>query len=247
VTARVTWGLAVYPEDGTSQRALTSVADSRLMQRKFEGRPVSVGVARPASGRLIESDPEKLRIVRGLLDLISEKDPVTAQRSQRVASFALLVADELSLSEQERYELWLGSLLHDLGQVGTPDVILQRAGPMTPEEWDVVRRHAALGEQVVRGMLSSEVVSAVVGCHHERYDGLGYPRGLAGEEIPRMARIVAVADAFAAMVDDRPHAPKMSWPEAMIELGRHAGTQFDPAIVNAFLRAVGQSSVRAAA
>jgi diguanylate cyclase (GGDEF)-like protein len=227
VSPGLSWGLAAYPEDGATRRALTSVADSRLMQRKFERRqPASVG-ARPAAGQLLESDPEKLRVARGLLELIAAKDPETAARSQQIASFALLVADDLRLSERERYELWLGSLLHDVGKVGTPEGILAKSTDLTPEEWVEVRKHAALGEGLVRGLLDREAVTEIVGCHHERFDGLGYPRGLTGEEIPRMARIVAVADAFSAMVHDRPHR-----------------TQFDPAVIEVFLRAVGRADYR---
>ena len=244
---RVTWGSASFPEDGATRRALGSVADSQLMQRKFEGRRPASMAARPAAGHLLESDPEKLRVARGLLELIAEKDPSTAERSQQVASLALMVADDLRFSEQERYELWLGSLLHDVGKVGTPEAVLAKASALTPEEWVEVRKHAALGEGLIRGLLASEAVSEIAGCHHERFDGLGYPRGLAGEEIPRMARIVAVADAFSAMVHDRPHTRQLPWPEAMVELRRHAGTQFDPAIVEVFLRAAGRSDFRVAA
>lgn len=246
--ARVTWGIASMPEDGSSRRALASVADSRLMQRKFEGRrPASISAGRPVAGQLLESDPEKLRVARGLLELIAEKDPQTAERSQQTAALALLVADDLRLSERERYELWLGSLLHDVGKIGTPEAVLGKVAPLSPEEWIEIRKHAVLGERLIRGLLGIEAVSEIAGCHHERFDGLGYPRGLVGDEIPRMARIVSVADAFAAMVHDRPHTPKMPWPEAMVELRRHAGQQFDPALIEVFLRAVGRSNFPVAA
>lgn len=246
---RITWGRATYPNDGVTARALVSSADSRLMKRRFEaGRVATVHTAsRPTAGALLESDPERLRVARGLLELIDAKDPYTAEHSQQIASFALLVADELGMPDQDRYLLWLGSLLHDVGKVGTPREVLRKPGALSPSEWDAMRQHPALGEQIVRGLLDIDVVTQIVGSHHERFDGSGYPRGLAGEDIPSMARIVAVADAFSAMVHDRPYRKGLSWNNAMDELRRNAGKQFDPEMVDVFLRAAGLSAKQAAA
>lgn len=243
VPARISWGLATYPEDGATARALTSAADSQLMQRKIEARRSgTVHTGRPTTGRLLESDPEKLRVARGLIDLIDAKDQYTSEHSQQIASFALLVADELRLSDQDRYALWLGALLHDVGKIGTPAEILRKPGRLTPQETDEMRRHPLLGESIVMGLLDIKTVTEIVGCHHERFDGSGYPRGLAGEEIPRMARMVSVADSFSAMVHDRPYRKGLSWKEAVEELRRSAGTQFDPEMVELFVRAMGQGS-----
>ena len=247
VPARVSWGVATYPGDGQTRRSLTSVADSQLMQSKIEARrSATVHTGSASRTELLEQDPEKLRVARALLDILDAKDPYTSEHSQQIASFALLLAEECGMSDRERYLLWLGSLLHDVGKVGTSTDILRKPGRLSPEEWDQMRLHPTLGESIVRGLLDVKEVVDIVGCHHERFDGSGYPRGLAGEDIPRMARMVSVADSFSAMVHDRPYRKGLAWSEAVTELRAHAGTQFDPEMVDLFVRAIGQGE-RAAA
>jgi diguanylate cyclase (GGDEF)-like protein len=246
IPARISWGVAAYPADGDTQRSLVSVADSDLLQRRFEmRRSGTVHTERPTAKQLLEHDPEKLRVARGLLDLIDAKDPYTSEHSQQVASFALLIADEAGLPDRERYALWLGGLLHDVGKVGTPADVLRKPGRLTIDEWDRMRRHPVLGEEVLRGLLGDmddmDGVIDVVSCHHERFDGSGYPRGLAGDEIPRLARLISVADAFSAMVHDRPYRKGLSWADAVEELRGGAGTQFDPDAVELFARAIGHA------
>jgi putative nucleotidyltransferase with HDIG domain len=199
---------------------------------------------RPTVRQLLEQDPEKLRVARALLDIIDAKDPYTSEHSQQIAAFALLVSQELALPDSERYALWLGSLLHDVGKIGTPAWVLRKPGRLTPEEWDLMRAHPTMGEAIVRGLLDMQEVIDIVGCHHERWDGSGYPRGLAGLDIPRLARMVSVADSFSAMVHDRPYRKGLSWPEAAEELRRVAGTQLDPEMVEAFIRAIGHEHSR---
>ena len=240
VPMRITWGIGSYQADGTTWRTLVSAADSALLEQRFKmRRSGQIHTARPTAREMLEQDPEKLRIARGLLQLIDLKDPYTSEHSQQIASFALLMAEELGLNERERYSLWLGSLLHDVGKIATPAEILRKPGLLTSEEIGQMREHAATGEAVLRGLLDLEDVIQVAGCHHERWDGNGYPRGLAGTDIPRFARAVSVADAFSAMVHDRPYRKGMAWADAAEELRRHAGTQFDPDMVDAFVRAIG--------
>ena len=239
--ARISWGVAACPQDGITARGLVSAADSQLMQHRFSMRRSGTihTKQRRTVRQLLEQDPEKLRIARALLDIIDAKDPYTSEHSQQIASFALLVADEIGLSDRDRYAMWLGSLLHDVGKIGTPAEILRKPGGLSAEELDQMRQHPALGESMVRGLLDIQEVADIVGCHHERYDGTGYPRGLVGEEIPRLARQVSVADAFSAMVHDRPYRKGLSWEDAVVELRRCAGTQFDPEMVEIFVRAIG--------
>jgi len=237
---RISWGVASCPDDASEVRGLVSTADSRLMQERFRMR--RSGTVRDRFGRTdedIEQDAWKLRVARGLLDIIDTKDPYTSEHSQQIAAFSLLVADEARLSDRERYALWLGSLLHDVGKIGTPTDTLRKPGRLTPEELEAMRRHPSLGETIVRGLLAMPEVTEIVGCHHERWDGGGYPRGLAGEEIPRLVRIVSVIDAFSAMVHDRPYRKGLAWSDAVVELRRFAGTQFDPEAVETFVRAIG--------
>jgi diguanylate cyclase (GGDEF)-like protein/putative nucleotidyltransferase with HDIG domain len=247
VPARISWGAASFPTDGSTPRAIIAAADSRMMQRRFDARrTATVHTARPTTGRLLESDPKKLRVARILMDLIDAKDPYTSEHSQQIASLSLLVAEELGLNDSERYSLWLGALLHDVGNLGTPLDILRKPGRLTPEESAQMRRHPEMGEVIARGLLDIPEVTQIVGSHHERFDGGGYPRGLAGDEIPLFARLVSVADSFSAMVHDRPYRKGLDWAEAVAELRSMAGTQFDPAMVDAFARAVGHDRAAAA-
>lgn len=213
--ARISCGVATYPESGITVRALVTAADSQLLQQRFAMRRTgTVHTDRPTVRQLLEQDPEKLRVARALLDIIDAKDPYTSEHSQQIAAFALLVSDELALPDRERYALWLGSLLHDVGKIGTPAWVLRKPGRLTPEEWDLMRAHPAMGESMVRRLLDMQEVIDIVGCHHERWDGAGYPRGLAGLDIPRLARVVSVADSFSAMVHDRPYRKGLSWGES---------------------------------
>ncbi|MGH7361564.1 MAG: HD-GYP domain-containing protein, partial [Candidatus Methylomirabilales bacterium] len=153
----------------------------------------------------------------------------------RVAGAALAVADRLELSPTQREALELGALLHDLGEIRTPEAVLQKAGPLTPEERGLLEQHPAWGVDILETVPLLTPALDVVGGHHERYDGKGYPQGLRGEEIALTARIFAVADALDAMTHDRPHRSARPVSGALEELRREAGKQFDPRVVEAAL------------
>jgi two-component system cell cycle response regulator len=130
--------------------------------------------------------------------------------------------------------------LHDIGKVALPESILCKEGPLTEDEWDFIRRHTIIGERILGAAPSMQDVAAIVRASHERWDGTGYPDGISGEEIPVGARIVGVADAFCAMIEERPYAQARSRADAIAELRACSGTQFDPDIVDAFLLALGK-------
>ncbi|MGH7408410.1 MAG: HD domain-containing phosphohydrolase [Candidatus Methylomirabilales bacterium] len=153
----------------------------------------------------------------------------------RVAGAALAVADRLELSPTQREALELGALLHDIGEIRTPEAVLQKAGPLTPEERGLLEQHPAWGVDILETVPLLTPALDVVGGHHERYDGKGYPQGLRGEEIALTARIFAVADALDAMTHDRPHRSARPVSEALEELRREAGKQFDPRVADAAL------------
>lgn len=170
-----------------------------------------------------------------LASAIDARDATTGGHVERVSALGqrLLerVAPELAADEQ----LALGFLLHDVGKIGIPDAVLKKPGPLTEAERVVMDGHPVIGHRIVLAAGFSEAAAQVVLSHHERWDGLGYPHGLAGEEIPRAARLFAVVDALDAMTSDRPYRAGMALPEALEELTRHAGTQFDPRAVEALL------------
>lgn len=166
-----------------------------------------------------------------LLDL---RDLNTGLHSTRLAEWGLLVARSLGVSESDMYGLEMGALLHDIGKVGVPDSILNKPGKLTPEEYEVVKRHPEFGWTVIHKLRGLEQSSLYVLHHHENFDGTGYPAKLKGHETPIGARIVSVIDAFDAMVSERPYRKGMPIPEALKRLHDVAGKQFDPAVVNSF-------------
>jgi putative nucleotidyltransferase with HDIG domain len=174
--------------------------------------------------------------LKALAAALETRDTDTHGHSERVVSFSLRLGRELGLNEEQLRALEFGSLLHDIGKIGIPDRILRKPAALTDEEWTTMRQHPALGGQILRGIKFLEGAARVVGQHHERWDGTGYPSGLRGEDIDLNARIFAVADAFDAMVSTRVYRAGKPYEAAASELERHAGEQFDPDVVEAFLR-----------
>jgi len=154
---------------------------------------------------------------------------------RRLAEASLAVADRLELTVTQREALELGALRHDIGESRTPEAILQKAGPLTPEERRIVEQHPAWGVEILETVPLLTPALDVVGEHHERYDGKGYPQGLRGDEIPLTARIFAVVDALDAMTHDRPYRPARPLSETLEVLRSEAGKQFDPRIIEAAL------------
>ena len=186
---------------------------------------------------ITDEDPQERRLAVMLLlaEALDMRDPSTAQHSQTVGRYARNIALALGLGPDRVERIHAAGVVHDLGKLGIADEILHKKGPLTDAEWRQMRRHPGIGAQILEhaGMLD---ISRWVGAHHERLDGKGYPAGIGGLEIPLEARILAVADAYEAMIADRPYRVGMPDAEARAELLRCAGTQFDPEVVAAFLR-----------
>ena len=175
--------------------------------------------------------------LEALVQALDARDRETRGHSFRVASYVLSMARTLGIREatHEWTDMYRGALLHDVGKIGVPDFILHKPGPLTPEEWDDMKRHPNIGHEMLREISFLSGAASIVHCHHERFDGKGYPRGLAGDEIPLGARIFTIADAFDAMTSDRPYRKALPPEMAREEVVRHSGTQFDPQVVQAFL------------
>jgi len=167
-----------------------------------------------------------------LLDL---RDLNTGVHSTRLAEWGLRVARDLGVPETCMSDLEMGALLHDIGKIGVPDHILNKPGRLTPEEYEVVKRHPEFGWTVIRNLPGMEQTSLYVLHHHENFDGTGYPARLQGAEIPIGSRIVSVIDAFDAMVSSRPYRDGMPVDEALRRLVEASGTQFDPAVIESFV------------
>lgn len=176
--------------------------------------------------------------IRALVQAVDLKDRYTRGHGERVGRASALIAGELGLGEERLETIRFAGILHDVGKLGVPTRVLRKDGPLTPAERRTVELHPEYGHEIVRGIgFLGEAREAILH-HHERLDGTGYPYGLAGEAIPEAARVVAVADAFDAMTSTRSYRRARPVPEALEELGRCAGTQFDPRMVRALTRAV---------
>jgi response regulator RpfG family c-di-GMP phosphodiesterase len=174
--------------------------------------------------------------LRSLVTTIEAKDPYTQRHSDRVTRISILVAGEVGCGREELDILQFAGMLHDIGKIGISDAILQKKGRLTGEEYDVIKQHPVIGERILEplGMLPHE--RAIIRHHHERWDGGGYPDGLAGQDIPFLARIVSLADAYDAMTSDRVYRTGLSHEVAMEEIQRNSDKQFDGRLVEAFER-----------
>jgi two-component system, cell cycle response regulator len=172
-----------------------------------------------------------------LLGLLREREPDLHDHVCEVGRLASLVGRRMRLSAEQLDELRRAAELHDVGKAAIPDAILNKPGPLDDHEWQFMRRHTLVGERILAAAPALAPVGEIVRSSHERWDGAGYPDGLADAEIPVGARIVHVCDAYHAMTADRPYSPAKAPEGALAELIRCAGTQFDPAVVEAFVEA----------
>jgi putative nucleotidyltransferase with HDIG domain len=191
--------------------------------------------ARALAAALSESESAYDSTLRALSAALDVRDRELEGHSQRVARYMELMARELRLAKVDLPTLRRGALLHDLGKIGMPDEILRKAGELESSEWTIMKRHPAYGARILAGIPFLSGAAEIVRHHHEHFDGSGYPDGLAGEEIPLGARIFALADAFDAMTSDRPYRKAMTLADALKEIERCSGGQFDPTIATAFL------------
>jgi diguanylate cyclase (GGDEF)-like protein len=253
VPITISFGLATYPVHGETAASLLRAADEALYAAKDSGRnrtvrhsPLLRELARTSGG---VGDIEGERFLAVMLDLAEAVDmrfSGSARHSETVGRYAEMMARELGLPERHINRVRLAGMLHDIGKVGVPDSILRKPGPLTEDEIEVIRRHPELGGQILEHP-SLVDVRAWVSAHHERPDGLGYPRGISGEQLPLEARIVAVADAYEAMTSDRSYRDSLGHVRARAELLRCAGSQFDRHVVEVFLATLRREGERAGA
>lgn len=202
-------------------------------------------LVRRASQRLLRQQAELIAAHMGtyesLASAIDAKDSYTGDHSSKVSALAARVTRALRVPAQVVEDVRVAARLHDLGKIGVPDAILMKPGRLTPEEWNLMRQHAERGYEIVRRAPLPDRIKLAIRHSHERWDGTGYPSGLAREAIPLMARIVAVVDAYEAMTTDRPYRKALSIPDAIERLEQVAGTQLDPHIVRVFIQMIRES------
>ncbi len=195
-------------------------------------------VARWAYAQYAEEQRAYDRTVRTLMAAVETKDLYTRGHSERVSAASVLIAREIGMREDRVASLRYAGMLHDVGKLGVPTRVLQKAGRLTDDEFAAIQRHPVQGLEIVREIDFLEEANAGIMHHHERLDGLGYPMGLTGSQIPEFARVIAVADAFDSMTTTRSYRGARSIEDAVVELHRCAGTQFDPPMVDALVRAL---------
>ena len=183
---------------------------------------------------------EQIETLYAFAEAIGARDNYTLGHSEKVAEYAVMIAEHLGLSREEIELAYFCGIMHDIGKIGIPESILNKPGKLTPEEYGQIMQHPTKGAAILSHINWLDKVLPVINCYHERYDGTGYPLGLAGEEIPLISRILAVADAFDAMTTDRCYRPALSLEEAIFELKANAGKQFDPFIVSTFIKILEQ-------
>jgi putative nucleotidyltransferase with HDIG domain len=184
-----------------------------------------------------------IKIILAIAEAIDSADPDSNHHAYRTANLAVTIASHFSLNDEQLQNLRWAGLLHDIGKVQISDDILRKPGPLNAAEWEIIRRHPAAGAEILQPVESLRAASALIRAHHERFDGSGYPCGLRGEEIPFEARILAVADAYSIMIRGRVYRPAMTQAEAIAELKRCSGTDFDPQVVDMLLALIDRGVV----
>jgi diguanylate cyclase (GGDEF)-like protein len=220
------YGVVVLPQESQDAGEAMRLVDQRMYGQKASGR---------------RSADRQSRDV--LLRALYERNPGVVERFETTARLVRAAGERMGLPADEQYQLHQAAELHDVGKVAIPDAILLKPGPLDDEEWAFVRRHTLIGERIIGAAPALAQAAKLVRSTHERFDGGGYPDGLAGEEIPLGSRVIAACDAFTAMTHQRPYAPQMTVEQALAELQRCAGGQFDPQVVAVVARVVADLAV----
>ncbi len=240
ISAKVTlsMGLSEYPNMSGSKNDLISHADMALYHAKNLGKD-KVHFYQDIILQLrksISSDHQQLiGVFKTLLSIISAKDKYTLAHSERVSAYAVMIGNKLCLSFKDISILQYAGLLHDIGKIEIPRSILNKVGRLTDDEFELIRKHPVYSANMLEPLEGMDQLIEYVRHHHERFDGKGYPDGLAGKDISLGARILCVADSFDAMLSERPYSRSMTAEQAFRELEKNAGTQFDPIIVRIFI------------
>ncbi|MDI6711124.1 MAG: diguanylate cyclase [Bacillota bacterium] len=234
----MSFGVATYPVHGHDLKELVSHADHALYRAKFASKnrvEVYSSVLDTLYEYLSQDERDALNSIRTLVMVINAKDHYTFGHSERVADYAARLGKEVGVAEPAVRQLAYGAYLHDIGKVEIDRTVLNKQGPLSGEEWAIMRRHPVWGSELVEPIPFLHDLVPVIKYHHENYDGSGYPEGLKGEEIPIEARIVRIVDSFDAMVTERPYGIKRTPEEACREIEKGAGTLYDPELARVFV------------
>lgn len=247
-------GVAECPTHARQRDALVSAADIAMYHAKHVSQNAVCSYDRvPGAGGTMDPcriytflQSASVSTIAALAAAVDAKDHYTHGHSESVARYAVGIATELRLSSEEKFNVRIAALLHDVGKIGIPDMVLNNPGQLDPYERDLIRSHPSVGERIVKQVPQLQRILPGILYHHERYDGTGYPCGLSGERIPLVARIICVADSFDAMTSNRPYRSSMSTAQALAELHDNKGTQFDDNCVDALTRWIQSAKLQVA-
>jgi diguanylate cyclase (GGDEF)-like protein/putative nucleotidyltransferase with HDIG domain len=238
--ATVSLGVANWPNDGVIKEEIIGRADAALYRAKQMGcnrTCLSSEVIKTGTtliGNELDSRPKALSIIYALAATVDAKDSYTYGHSRKVSEYAVLMGETMKFPVEKISILRTAGLLHDIGKVGVPDAILAKKSALTGEEWNPIRTHPELGVEILKHVIELQNCLPAIRYHHEHYDGSGYPDGLKTASIPIEARILSIADSYDAMTSPRPYRAQLTLEDALLELRRCAGTQFDPDLVEIF-------------
>jgi diguanylate cyclase (GGDEF)-like protein len=225
-------GVAGLEAKQSSEQVLAAAGEALQQARAAGGHQAVVfdGHVGEETGDAMHGD-----VVVALASALQERDQYTGDHSESVVEMSARVAEAMALGPDEIARIRMGALLHDIGKVGVPDDVLHKPGPLDDSEWELMREHPVIGERILRMIPGLGPIARIVRHEHERFDGGGYPDGIAGGDIPIGSRIILACDAYHAMTSDRPYREAMSHADAMAELGKHSGSQFDPEVIQALV------------
>ncbi|AGK98405.1 bifunctional diguanylate cyclase/phosphohydrolase [Clostridium pasteurianum] len=234
-------GISTFPDKAKSDVELIKSADDALYRAKFFNKN-RVETYHSILDELKEDIEDRhidlVTSIKTLISVINAKDRYTYGHVERVVIYSRLLADKLKLSEEDKKKLIYGAYMHDIGKINISKEILIKKMPLTKEQWEILKQHPENGVEIIKPVESLKNISPLILHHHERYDGKGYPGNLKGENIPYLARALTVVDSFDAMTSNRPYSKVKTYDEAMGELKKCSGTQFDPSIANAFIEVI---------
>jgi diguanylate cyclase (GGDEF)-like protein len=236
-------GIAVFPDDSSTRQEIVSMTEEAVAEARQQGAN-TIRVAKPGICRGYAHQDRAFSVLDSLVVAVDTKDHYTKLHSENVAYWALELAQRLKLSKAVKKSLYFGGLLHDIGKIGIPESILRKPGALTEEEIKIIQQHPVLGKMIIQEVPQFKDMLDMVLHHHEWFDGKGYPDGLKGEQIPFLARLLGVVDAFSAMTIDRPYHKALSVEKAISKLEQGSGIQFDPQIVKPFIKVVRDVAVK---
>lgn len=234
-------GVSVYPDKAKDDISLIKSADDALYRAKFFKKnrvETYTSILDEINADIEEKDGELIASIKTLIIVINAKDRYTYGHSERVVLYSRLLADKLKLKEKDKKKLIYGAYMHDIGKINVSKEVLIKKMPLNDEEWNLLKLHPQDGADIIRPVKALEDIIPIILHHHERYNGTGYPDKLKGDEIPYLARVLSVVDSFDAMTSNRPYNMRKNYDEAIEEIRRCSGTQFDPEIAEKFIEVI---------